>query len=89
MSDIPVRQRVADLIEAVTDGAVPATEALSGGSLVALGLDSLGMLRLVDAIELQYDVVVDLHHPDQRLDTLDDLVTLLATAGADDARTVS
>lgn len=70
-----LRQRVADLIHAASGGAVPPAEALAdGASLVALGLDSLGMLRLIDALELAFDVAIDLHAAGDRLDTVDDIV---------------
>lgn len=70
-----LRHRVAELVDTVTGGAVPAAEALTdGASLVALGLDSLGMLRLIDAIELEFDVAIDLDPAGGRLDTVDDIV---------------
>ena len=69
-----VRQRVAELVEAASDGAVPAGEALApDASLTALGLGSLGFLRLLDAIESAYGVEVEAGHGG-RLDTVDQLV---------------
>ena len=62
-----------------TAGEVTVADVLAGGSLVALGVDSLGMLRLVDAIELEYGVEIELSG-NRPLDSLDDLVALLATA---------
>ncbi|MFF5074927.1 hypothetical protein ACFY2R_27955 [Micromonospora olivasterospora] len=41
-------------------------------------------LRLVDAIELEYGVEVELNGPGGPLDTLDDLVALLAAARPDE-----
>ena len=56
-----LRQRVAGLVSAATAGAVTAEQALAGGtSLFDLGLDSLGWLRLIDALEHAYDVELDL-----------------------------
>ncbi|MGW0435009.1 acyl carrier protein [Micromonospora sp. NPDC003197] len=75
-----LRQRVAELISSVTGGQVPVADLLTGGSMVALGVDSLGLLRLVDAIELEYDVEVEFDGPAGRLDTLDDVVAVLAAA---------
>jgi acyl carrier protein len=76
------RQRIAELVSAATGGEVPVADLLAGGSLVALGVDSLGLLRLVDALELEYGVEVDLQAPGRGLDTLDDLVALVAEARA-------
>ncbi|MEV4410410.1 acyl carrier protein [Catellatospora sp. NPDC049609] len=53
-------RRLAELVHGATTGAVTADEALTGGSLRALGLDSLGALRLIDAIDLEFGVEVDL-----------------------------
>ncbi|MFE0592186.1 acyl carrier protein [Micromonospora echinospora] len=75
-----LRQRVAELVSAATGGEVSVVDLMAGGSMVALGLDSLGLLRLVDAIELEYGVEVDLQAPGRGLDTLDDLAALVAEA---------
>ncbi|MFJ8687846.1 phosphopantetheine-binding protein [Micromonospora wenchangensis] len=81
-----LRGRLADLVSEATGGEVAATDLLTGGSMVALGVDSLGLLRMVDAIESEYDVEVELNGPGRPLDTLDDLVALLTAAAPDDAR---
>ncbi|WP_433528589.1 phosphopantetheine-binding protein [Micromonospora sp. CA-263727] len=88
MGTAELRERIAELVGEATGGAVSAADVLAGGSMIALGVDSLGLLRLVDAIELEYDVEVELNGPGRPLDTLDDLVALL-TEGArpDDAVT--
>ncbi|GAB2957865.1 hypothetical protein GCM10027280_53260 [Micromonospora polyrhachis] len=75
-----LRQRVAELISTATGGQVPVADLLAGGSMVALGVDSLGLLRLVDAIELEYDVEVEFDGPGGRLGTLDDIVAVLTAA---------
>ncbi|MFI0794842.1 acyl carrier protein [Micromonospora rubida] len=80
-----LRMRVAALVSEATGGDVPAADVLGGGSLVALGVDSLGLLRLVDAIELEYGVEVELTEPGHRLDTLEDLVAVVEAACPDDA----
>ncbi len=80
MTDSERRERIAELVAEATAGEVSAADALAGGSLVALGVDSLGLLRLVDAIELEYGVEVELNVAGRPVDTLDDLVALLAVA---------
>ncbi|WBB80557.1 acyl carrier protein [Micromonospora sp. WMMD882] len=80
MTVVELRERVAELVSEATGGDVAVADLLAGGSLVALGLDSLGLLRLVDAVELEYGVEVDLQTPGRGLDTLDDLVALLVAA---------
>ncbi|TDC01534.1 acyl carrier protein [Micromonospora fluostatini] len=79
MEHTELRQRVAELVSAATEGTVPVGAALAGESLVALGLDSLGLLRLVDAIEQEYGVEVEFGGPG-RLDTLDEVVAAVAGA---------
>ncbi|QOC91536.1 acyl carrier protein [Micromonospora craniellae] len=82
MTGIPdLRARIAELVSEATGGEVAAADVLTGGSMIALGVDSLGLLRLVDAIELEYGVEVELTGDGRPLDTLDDLVALLADAG--------
>ncbi|MEV5767516.1 acyl carrier protein [Micromonospora sp. NPDC052213] len=89
MSGTDLRERIAELVSEATTGEVAAADVLAGGSMVALGVDSLGLLRLVDAIELEYGVEVDLNGPGRTLDTLDDLVALVSVAGAGRAATGS
>ena len=61
MSDTAVREQLATLVEAASDGAITAADALvTGRSLGALGLTSLGYLRLADAVELEFGVELDL-----------------------------
>ncbi|MEV6693585.1 acyl carrier protein [Micromonospora sp. NPDC051196] len=81
MDDTELRERVAVLVSEATAGEVPAADVLAGGSLIALGVDSLGLLRLVDAIESEYGVEIELNAGGS-LDTLDELVTLLTAAHA-------
>ena len=80
MEEDELRQRVAELISAATGGELTPVELLGGGSLVALGVDSLGMVRLVDAIEAEYGVEVELNAPGPRLDSVDDVVAILTRA---------
>ncbi|MEV7230109.1 MULTISPECIES: acyl carrier protein [Polymorphospora] len=72
----PLHQRLAELVHEATGGAVPVADALAGDvPLVALGLDSLGLLRLIDAIESEYDVEIDLQG---NTGSLDDIAAHLA-----------
>ncbi|MEU3457361.1 acyl carrier protein [Micromonospora sp. NPDC006766] len=80
MGDTALRERIAELVSEATGGEVSAVDVLAGASMIALGVDSLGLLRLVDAIELEYGVEIELNRPGHPLDTLDDLVALLAAA---------
>ncbi|GIJ45289.1 hypothetical protein Val02_21750 [Virgisporangium aliadipatigenens] len=78
MSPSRVRERLAELVAVASDGAVPATAASApDASLGALGLTSLGYLRLADAVEQEYGVELDLGLV-AALDTLDGLVEQIA-----------
>ncbi len=71
-----VRPVLARLIAEATSGGIGADDALSGGSLRALGLDSLAALRLIDAIDLEFGVEIEVGGilgPD----TLDDIARSL------------
>ncbi|MDG4798019.1 acyl carrier protein [Micromonospora sp. WMMD1082] len=74
------RERIAELVSEATGGDVATADLLAGGSMIALGVDSLGLLRLVDALELEYGVEVELTGAGRPLDTIDDLVALLPDA---------
>ncbi|MFI6759826.1 acyl carrier protein [Micromonospora sp. NPDC050417] len=77
-ADDDLRRRLAELVHEVTDGAVAADDALEAtASLVALGVDSLGLLRLIDAIETEYDVELDIAAGGHALTTVDDLAAQL------------
>jgi acyl carrier protein len=82
MTELLVRRRLAELIDEATEGGVGAADALDGAaSLTALGVDSLGLLRLIDAIEAEFGVEIDLGDS-PRLGTLDGIVDHLARHGA-------
>jgi acyl carrier protein len=83
MDGTTLRHRIADLVSEATGGALSAADVLAADSLVALGVDSLALLRLVDAIELEYGVEIELSGGGQRLDRVDDLVAVVAGAGPD------
>ncbi|MGC0419978.1 acyl carrier protein [Embleya sp. AB8] len=75
MSTGALRERVAALIAQVSDGEVSAREVLeTDGSLTAAGVSSLTFLRLIDALEGEFDVFFDL---DADLDFVEDLDTLV------------
>lgn len=80
MDETKLRQRVAELVDEATGGDVPAEQALGGGSLVAMGVDSLGLLRLVDAIESEFGVEVEFDAPGRQIDTVDSLVLAVTDA---------
>lgn len=70
-----MRLRVAELIAAATSGAVADSEVLAGQvALHDLGVDSLGWLRLLDALELTYGVEIDLASVDLHTATVDTIV---------------
>jgi acyl carrier protein len=79
-ADAGLRQRLAELISAATGGDVRIDDVLGGTSILNLGVDSLGMLRLVDAIELEWGVEVEFDDPDHHIETVDDLVALVSAA---------
>lgn len=74
MTDADLRHQLADMVSEATDGEVPAADVLAPGhSLNALGVTSLAVLRLADAIELRFGVELDLDAevpPMRSLDTL-------------------
>jgi acyl carrier protein len=73
-----VREQLATMVEAVSDGTITATDAMDAGrSLGALGLTSLGYLRLADAVELEFGVELDLGAA-VAVDTLDGIVAQIA-----------
>lgn len=67
-----IRRMLADMIADASDGEVSAAAALAGDhSLVALGLTSLALIRLIDAIEDTFEVDLGADMPSfDRFDTL-------------------
>jgi acyl carrier protein len=77
-----LEQRLAAIVERVSDGDVPAREAvLPQASLRALGLSSLGFLRLFDALEQEFDVELDGDTDPGHLDRIDLIAARLHTLG--------
>ncbi|MEU4545894.1 acyl carrier protein [Nonomuraea dietziae] len=73
-----VRRRVAELVSRSTDGELGVEEIMAADcSLTALGVGSLAFLRLIDALEEEYDVQIDLAAPTGALDSLDEIVAHL------------
>ncbi|MEW1844300.1 phosphopantetheine-binding protein [Nonomuraea angiospora] len=71
-----LRERVAALVAQASDGELTAAEVLAADcSLTALGLTSLGYIRLIDAIEEAFGFDLEF---DASLDTLDGLVEHLS-----------
>ncbi len=76
------RRGLADLIELASEGHIGAADALAGTApLGALGLTSLGFIRLVDVIDIEYGVELDIFEDPSRLDTFEGLVTMLTEQG--------
>ncbi|MQY15428.1 hypothetical protein SRB5_56100 [Streptomyces sp. RB5] len=80
---VPGRQHLAELVSRATDHTVGVDELLASTEpLTALGVSSLSLLRLADALEAEFGIVIDL--ADRTLYTagLDGLVTLVRDLGA-------
>ncbi|MET8050699.1 acyl carrier protein [Streptosporangium sp. NPDC005286] len=57
----PLASRIAGMISVACDGRLTADEIVgSDTSLSALGVTSLALLRLIDAVEDEFDVALDL-----------------------------
>ncbi|MBT8227576.1 MAG: acyl carrier protein [Dactylosporangium sp.] len=75
-------QQVAALVHAASEGEIAVSDALAGGaSLLGLGLGSLGFLRLVDALERDFDVDLDLDEGFGGLDQVAWIVERLGQLG--------
>ncbi|MFY1691173.1 phosphopantetheine-binding protein [Plantactinospora sp. WMMB782] len=78
-----LRRELASLVEAATDGEVPASQALRAEeTLNALGVSSLGFLRLIDAIEARFGVEFDIGTQPGTLDSVDAIAVALRARGA-------
>jgi acyl carrier protein len=76
-----LRGTLARMIADASDGAVTAEQALAGNhSLAALGLTSLALLRLIDAIEDAFGVDLDLGADSSSFDSVGALADHLAGA---------
>ena len=61
MTDLPLRQWLARTIAQCCDGAISAEEILVADCTVAaMGVDSLALVRFIDAVESELDVLVEL-----------------------------
>ncbi len=71
-----IRAWLATAVSEAGDGLLtPAEVTTAGCSFAAMGVSSLATVRLVDAIELEYDVTVDFtQHALEDLDTLTDFI---------------
>ncbi|MGI5160670.1 acyl carrier protein [Microbispora sp. CA-102843] len=79
-----IKERLAELVAESSDGAVTADEVLAATvPLSALGVTSITMLRLIDAIESEFGVEFDLSENGMELlDDLDRLAEHLASAAS-------
>ena len=69
-----VRTRLAELVCAACDGSVSVEEVTGwAGQLAALGVSSLAQLRIVDAVETEFEIYLELDGPLAFLSTLDSL----------------
>ncbi|MGI5239288.1 MbtH family protein [Dactylosporangium sp. CA-139066] len=72
-----IRAWLAGAVSLACDGRLaPGDVATAGCSFVAMGVSSLAIIRLVDAIEMEYDVAVDFTQ--QTLENLDGLTDFIA-----------
>ena len=61
MTEVPLRERLARTIAQCCDGAISAEEILVADCTVAaMGVDSLALVRFIDAVESELDVLVEL-----------------------------
>jgi MbtH protein len=74
-----LRESLAAALEKASDGQVTAAEVLRADtSFVAMGVTSLTMVRLIDVIETELDVIVDMDHDPRVLEDLGSLVDHIA-----------
>jgi acyl carrier protein len=75
MTKSVIKERLAELVAESSDGAIAAQQALTSSTpLSELGLNSLSRMRLIDAVEDEYEVEIDL--ADDGWDLVDDLDAL-------------
>jgi acyl carrier protein len=73
-----LRQWVAQALSRCCDGRLTTAEIMTAGcSFLAMGVDSIALVRLVDAVENEFDVLLDGHFPED----LDSLAAYLTTKG--------
>ena len=76
-----LRGTLAGMIAAASDGEISAEQALAGRySLAALGLTSLALVRLIDAIEDAFGVDLDLGADLSAFDNVEAIASQVATA---------
>ncbi|UWE08024.1 phosphopantetheine-binding protein [Actinacidiphila bryophytorum] len=81
---LPLHRELADLVVEASDGQISAAEALEDEPepLGLLGLTSLGFVRLIQAVESRYGVVVEMDDDLSALDTVPALADYLRERGA-------
>ena len=77
----PTRRELAQLMSDVTTGDIGVDEAMAEGvSLRDMGMNSLGLLRLLDVLELRYGVEIDTGDGGLQNSTLDALLDRITAA---------
>jgi acyl carrier protein len=76
-----LRQRLAELVAVACDSEVGVEEILGADSLVLLGITSLTSLRIIDAVEAEFGVVLDLEQDPTFLDSVGGLARWLLEHG--------
>jgi acyl carrier protein len=77
-----LRERIAELVAAASDGEIEPAEVLAAGATFSdLGMTSLFYLRLIDGLEREFDLEFDLEEGTTSLDTVEKLAALLAERG--------
>jgi acyl carrier protein len=80
--DGPLRRRLAELVALACDGELGVEEILGADSLVLLGITSLTSLRIIDAVESEFDVLLDLEQDPAFLDSVGGLARWLLEHGS-------
>ncbi|GAA4564921.1 acyl carrier protein [Planotetraspora kaengkrachanensis] len=76
-----LKERLAQLVSEACDGEITAAEALSATvPLSYLGVTSLAQMRLIDALEREYDIEIDLADDVTFLDSVDGLAAWVSAA---------
>ncbi|GAA3682243.1 hypothetical protein GCM10022224_053280 [Nonomuraea antimicrobica] len=79
-ADDDLRRWLAHALAEASDGEVSAEELLrDGGSFAALGVTSIALVRLLDAVEEELDVLIELDGEDWFPSGLDALAALVAS----------
>ncbi|MEZ0072291.1 acyl carrier protein [Planotetraspora sp. GP83] len=76
-----LKERLAELVSESCDGQISAAEVLEASvPLSYLGVTSLAQMRLIDAVEREYDVEIDLGGDVSFLDSVEGLAAWVSAA---------